>query len=84
MEKGRAPFSLVIGRVTGGHYETVTASEAVLRGGAYFSPVSGEIGEVMAAMRSAIDAANAGDDFLRAGMDDIELDIPDRAVGRDP
>ncbi len=35
MERGRSPFSLVIGRVTGGHYETVTASEAVLRGGRY-------------------------------------------------
>ncbi|MBT5516014.1 MAG: M20/M25/M40 family metallo-hydrolase [Rhodospirillaceae bacterium] len=64
MEQGRAAFSLVIGRVSAGHYETVTASEAVLRGGAYFSPVMGDIGEVMAAMTQAIDEANAADDFL--------------------
>ena len=31
----------------GGHYETVTAGEAVLRGGAYFSPATGEIHEVI-------------------------------------
>jgi acetylornithine deacetylase len=64
MEHGRAAFSLVIGRVSGGHYETVTASEAVLRGGAYFSPVTGDIAEIMDAMRAVIDTANAGDPFL--------------------
>jgi acetylornithine deacetylase len=64
MEKGRAAFSLVIGRVSGGHYETVSASEAVLRGGAYFSPVLGDIHEVMSAMTEAVDEANAADEFL--------------------
>ena len=65
MEKGRAAFSMVIGRVSGGHYETVSASEAVLRGGAYFSPVAGEIHEIMASMSAVIDEANDKDDFLR-------------------
>ena len=65
MEKGRAAFSMVIGRVSGGHYETVSASEVVLRGGAYFSPVTGDIHEIMASMSAVIDEANDKDDFLR-------------------
>ncbi len=64
MEEGRVPFALTIGKVSGGHYETATASEAVLRGGAYFSPVAGEVHEVMAKFRESVAAANAGDDFL--------------------
>jgi len=62
---GPAPFSLVIGKVQGGHYETVTAGEAVLRGGAYFAPGTGDIDEVMAQFRQAIAQANASDDFLK-------------------
>ena len=65
MEKGRAPFSLVIGRVSGGHYESVTASEVVLRGGAYFSPVIGDVHEIMDAMREVVDEANQKDSFLK-------------------
>lgn len=64
MEEGRAPFALTIGKVAGGHYETATASESVLRGGAYFSPVAGEVHDVMTRLRRSIAAANAGDDFL--------------------
>jgi acetylornithine deacetylase len=65
LEDGRAPFSLVIGKVLGGHYETVTASEVVLRGGAYFAPMTGEVHEVMARFQKAIAEANRADDFLR-------------------
>jgi acetylornithine deacetylase len=64
-EEGRAPFSLVIGKVAGGHYETVTAGQAVLRGGAYFSPAAGDILGVMQSFRDSIGRANAGDTFLR-------------------
>lgn len=60
-----APFSLVIGKVAGGHYETVTAGEAVLRGGAYFAPGVGEIGQVMQSFRDSMSKANDQDDFLR-------------------
>lgn len=65
LEIGRSPFALVIGRVEGGHYETVTAGTATLRGGAYFAPVVGDVVEVMGALRGAVDAANAADPFLR-------------------
>ena len=63
-EEGHQPFSLVIGKVSGGHYETVTASEAVLRGVAYFGPSVGAVQDVMRRFRSAIAAANARDAFL--------------------
>ena len=65
MEAGRAPFALTIGKVSGGHYETATAGEAILRGGGYFSPVVGDVGEVMGRFREAIHRVNAHDDFLR-------------------
>ena len=65
MEEGRAPFSLVIGKVTGGFYETVTAGEAILRGGAYCAPGLGDIAGVMKSFRRAIDDANAADSFLK-------------------
>ena len=63
---GRNPFALTIGRVSGGYYETVTAAEAVLRGGTYFAPEVGDVRDVMQAFRRAVEEANAGDDFLRA------------------
>ncbi len=84
MERGRSPFSLVIGRVTGGHYETVTASEAVLRGGAYFSPVTGDIAEVMASMRDAIDNANESDPFLKEYPARLEFLHHDDATRQSP
>lgn len=65
MEAGRAPFSLVIGKISGGHYETVTAGEVTMRGGAYFAPGVGEIVEVMGEFRKAIATANEKDEFLR-------------------
>ena len=65
MEEGRAPFSLVIGKVTGGFYETLTAGEAILRGGAYIAPSVGDIAGVMESFRRAIDDANAADSFLK-------------------
>ena len=52
LHRGGNPFALVLGKVTGGHYETVTALSATLRGSAYFAPGSGEIADVMAAMRA--------------------------------
>lgn len=63
-EGGRHPFSLVMGRISGGHYETVTAGEATLRGVAYFGPAVGAVEDVMRRFREAIADANAADGFL--------------------
>ncbi len=65
MEAGRAPFALTIGKVAGGFYETATAGEATLRGGGYFSPVVGDVADVMSKFKSAIQDVNDEDDFLR-------------------
>ncbi len=83
-ERGRAAVSLVIGRVSGGHYETVTAGEAVLRGVAYFSPATGEIREIMRMMRAAIDEANRSDDFLREQPARLEFLHHDDSMRQSP
>lgn len=84
MEEGRVPFALTIGKVAGGHYETATASEAVLRGGAYFSPVAGEIHEVMGKFRESVAAANAGDDFLNTHPAQLEFLHHDDSTRQSP
>ncbi|MEP6701914.1 MAG: M20/M25/M40 family metallo-hydrolase [Betaproteobacteria bacterium] len=85
---GVAPFSLVIGKVLGGHYETVTAAEATLRGGAYFQPGVGEIRDVMKSFTEAIGQASRHDAFLAGNParleflhhDDSTLQPPDIAI----
>lgn len=63
-ENSRAPFSLVMGTVTGGFYETVTAGEVVLRGSAYFAPHTGSVRDIMERFRTCISTVNENDDFL--------------------
>ena len=83
-----APFSLVIGKVLGGHYETVTAAEAQLRGGAYFQPGVGAIRDVMKSFSESIGRANKRDTFLAENPaqleflhhDDSTLQAPDIAI----
>lgn len=84
MEKGRAPFSMVIGKVQGGHYETVTASEVTLRGGAYFAPGTGNVVEVMRSFRESIAAANAGDAFLKDNPAKVEFLHHDDSTRQSP
>jgi len=62
-----ALFSLVMGKIAGGHYETVTAGEVVLTGGAYFAPELGDVVAIMQGFRDAIAAANVRESgFARA------------------
>ncbi|MDD9983451.1 MAG: M20/M25/M40 family metallo-hydrolase [Gammaproteobacteria bacterium] len=84
MEAGRVPFALTIGKVAGGYYETATAGEATLRGGAYFSPVAGEVREVMKRMSGAIVEANDGDAFLRAHPATLEFLHHDDSTRQSP
>jgi acetylornithine deacetylase len=62
---GPAPFAMVIGKIAGGHYETVTAGEVVIKGGAYFAPAAGDVAHIMRSFRRAIAEANARDPYLR-------------------
>jgi len=57
-------FSLVMGRVHGGHYDTVTASECILNGSAYFGSEVGSVADVMRHIRGAISEANRGEALL--------------------
>ncbi len=57
-------FSLVMGRVRGGHYDTVTASECTLNGSAYFGSEVGSVTDVMEYIRRAISEANKKDQWL--------------------
>lgn len=84
METGRAPFSMVIGKVQGGHYETVTASEATLRGGAYFAPGAGDVVEVMRSFRESIAAANQADPFLKDNPARVEFLHHDDSTRQSP
>lgn len=61
---GVAPFALVMGKIAGGTYETVTANRAVIRGGAYFMPDVGSVLDVMRAFRDRLAKVNAADSFL--------------------
>ena len=83
-EDGRAPFSLVMGKVMGGHYETVTASDVTLRGGAYFAPKVGDVVDVMTDFRRSLDGANASDPFLSKHPAKIEFLHHDDSTHQSP
>jgi acetylornithine deacetylase len=59
-----AAFSMVIGKIKGGHYETATASELTVRGVAYFSPSVGKVESVMDKLKCAVEKCNQSDEFL--------------------
>jgi acetylornithine deacetylase len=57
-------FSLVMGRINGGHYDTVTASECVLNGSAYFGSEIGSVDEVMECFRNTVSEASKKDPWF--------------------
>lgn len=67
------PMALVFGKATAGHYETVTAGEAILRGSAYFPPGMGTVDDMIRSFRNCIHGANAGDPFLAEHASRIEF-----------
>jgi len=79
------PFSLVIGKISGGHYETVTAGEVVITGGAYFAPQLGDVVAIMEGFRRTIAQANASNparlEFLH--HDDATLQRSDIDIARE-
>lgn len=62
--EGARAFSLVMGKIEGGHYETVTAPRVLIKGGAYFAPSVGRVTDVMARLSAAVAEANGADPFL--------------------
>jgi acetylornithine deacetylase len=61
---GKNPFSMVIGKVWGGTYETATAVKCSLKGCAYFSPDVGSVIHVMDSIRKALMEAAEKDAWL--------------------
>ncbi|UCD78100.1 MAG: ArgE/DapE family deacylase [Desulfobacterales bacterium] len=57
-------FSLVIGRINGGHYDTVTASECLLNGSAYFGSEIGSVTAVMEYIRNSVSAVSKKDQWF--------------------
>jgi acetylornithine deacetylase len=64
LDDGVAAFAMVMGKIAGGTYETVTANRTVMRGGAYFRPEAGSVIDVMDAFRRRLAEANASDAYL--------------------
>lgn len=81
---GRALLSLVMGKVSGGTYETATAREAVLRGSAYFAPDAGSVTDVMMDFRSSIEKANAADPYLSKNNARLEFLHHDDSADQPP
>ncbi len=79
-----APFSMVMGKIAGGHYETVTAGDVVLKGGAYFAPEVGDVVAVMQRFRQAIADANADHPLLRRHPAKLEFLHHDDSTAQPP
>ena len=73
LQDGVAPFALVMGKIIGGTYETVTAHQTTLRGGAYFMPEVGAVTDVMRMFRQRLAEANEADSFLRQNPARLEF-----------
>ena len=80
-------FSLVMGRVSGGHYDTVTSSECSLRGSAYFGSEVGSVVEVMNHIKAAVSQASEGDPWFMEAPCDVFFshhDDPSEIDKREP
>ena len=62
---GKMPFSLNIGRVWGGSYDTASAGSCALRGSIYFGPDIGSVKGVMDSVTQYVMKASEGDSWLR-------------------
>lgn len=79
-----APFSLVIGKVAGGHYETVTASRVQMRGSVYFQPDVGSVIDVMDNFRRAVTSSAEADAFLCMHKPPLQFLHHDGSTHQDP
>lgn len=69
---GMTPCSLVLGKVIGGSYESVTAGAATLRGVVYFAPELGMPQDLMRRLGAVVAAVNARHPLLAARPARIE------------
>lgn len=81
------PFSLVIGKIGGGTYETTTASECTLKGVVYFGPEIGTIADIRRMLQHTLERACRGDPWLKQFPPDLFFfhdNDPSRLDRRDP
>ncbi|MBA7696711.1 N-formyl-4-amino-5-aminomethyl-2-methylpyrimidine deformylase [subsurface metagenome] len=63
--KGKPPISLVMGKISGGFYETITAGECSIRGSLYFVSSIGSVKQAMEEIQNAISKAIEKDPWLK-------------------
>ena len=63
--EGKSTNSMVIGKVSGGTYETITAGECSIRGVVYFGPNIGSVRQVMGEIRNAISKTSEKDPWFK-------------------
>lgn len=71
MYAGEMPFSLNIGRVSGGSYDTASAGNCSLRGSIYFGPDIGSVKGVMDSFRESIMRVAKEDPWLRENPPEV-------------
>jgi len=81
------PFSLVIGKIEGGTYETATASDCTMRGVVYFGPEIGSIADVKQMLQCSLERASKRDRWFGQSPPDLFYlhdDDPSRQEKRHP
>ncbi|MBW1695907.1 MAG: ArgE/DapE family deacylase [Deltaproteobacteria bacterium] len=81
---GKKPFSLNIGRVWGGTYDTAGAATCTLRGSIYFGPDIGSVKGVMDSVKEYIMRVTETDPWLRENPPQVEFFHHDDAHWIDP
>lgn len=84
LDGDKRPFSLTMGIIRGGTYETATAAECLLKGSVYISPAIGSIQRVMALLKEAVARAAAADSWLRGTPPAVHFYHHDDASEVDP
>ena len=81
---GKKPFSLNIGRVWGGNYDTAGAGACSLRGNIYFGPDIGSVKGVMDSVREYVMQVAETDPWLRENPPEVAFFHHDDAHWIDP
>jgi len=82
--RGMKPFSITMGRVWGGSYDTASAAACTLRGSVYFGPDVGSVGTVMSEIKKYVAASAGRDPWLREHPPEILFYHHDDAHWMDP
>jgi acetylornithine deacetylase len=82
--RGMKPFSITMGRVWGGSYDTASAAACTLRGSVYFGPDVGSVGKVMSQIKKHVGESAERDPWLREHPPEILFYHHDDAHWMDP